>query len=70
MQAQLSHSHHDFPVSEPRLSSCQFESLKAQLRQLTPAQLRSLQNEIDANLSPESSQILTHEELDVLSSLF
>lgn len=70
MRAQLSHSHHYFPVSEPNLSSCQFESLKAQLKQLTPAQLRSLQSEIDANLSSESSALLTHEELDVISSLF
>ncbi|QMV16485.1 hypothetical protein [Vibrio spartinae] len=70
MQTQLSHSYHDFPVSAPSLSSYQFESLKAQLKQLTPAQLRSLQNEIDANLSSESSPLLTHEELDVLSSLF
>ncbi|SHE70308.1 hypothetical protein [Vibrio gazogenes] len=70
MRTQLSHSHHNFPVFEPSLSDCQFESLKSQLKQLTPAQLRSLQNEIDANLSPESSPLLTHEELDVLSSLF
>ncbi|KUI98119.1 hypothetical protein [Vibrio sp. MEBiC08052] len=70
MQAQISHSHHYFPVSEPNLSSCQFESLKAQLKRLTPAQLRSLQSEIDANLTPESSSLLTHEELDVLASLF
>ncbi|SJN54245.1 hypothetical protein RND59_15755 [Vibrio ruber] len=70
MQTQLSHSHHYFSVSEPSLSSYQFESLKAQLKQLTPAQLRSLQSEIDANLSSERSPLLTHEELEVLSSLF
>ncbi|MDW6093992.1 hypothetical protein [Vibrio rhizosphaerae] len=70
MQAQLNHTHHSFPVSEASLSSYQFESLKAQLKQLTPAQLRHLQSEIDASLSSESSSLLTHEELDLLSSLF
>ncbi|MDW6004572.1 hypothetical protein [Vibrio mangrovi] len=70
MQTQHSHNDRHFSMSEPRLSNRQFESLKAQLKLLTPSQLRSLQGEIDENLSPGNSPLLTHEELDAIASLF
>ena len=58
------------PVLQPRVSSHQYESLKAQLKLLTPSQLRRLQGEINDSLVPENPSLLTGEELDMISSLF
>lgn len=48
----------------------QFESLRSQLQHLTPQQLRLLQGEIKHSLENESNNLLTDDELNVLSSLF
>jgi hypothetical protein len=53
------------------MTRCEFELLKAQLKHLSPSQLKSLQCEINASLNLNAtSGLLTHEELDVIASLF
>ena len=48
----------------------QFEKLKEQLKQLSPQQLKMLQGEISSQLEPSSDNLLSEEELNVLSQLF
>ncbi|MBF9002997.1 hypothetical protein I1A42_21190 [Vibrio sp. NFV-1] len=53
-----------------RMSSAQFETMKEQLKMLTPQQLRSLQGEINQSLETTAKDILSDEERNMLSSLF
>jgi hypothetical protein len=52
-------------------SSYRFERLCQQLKNLSPDELRSLQNEIHCSLqSAQERELLTHEEREVIASLF
>ncbi|NNN98318.1 hypothetical protein FKQ62_02350 [Vibrio sp. B1-2] len=59
-----------FLLRHESMTHNQFESLKSQLQHLTPQQLRLLQGEIKHSLENESNNLLTDDELNVLSSLF
>jgi hypothetical protein len=51
-------------------SPYQYENLRQQLKLLTPHELRSLQNDIHCSLKMAQDEILTHEEREMLASLF
>ncbi|USD44212.1 hypothetical protein J4N42_17515 [Vibrio sp. SCSIO 43135] len=57
-------------LGNKQMTSIQFEQLKAQLKLLTPQQLRSLQGEIRSSLDIEKETVLTEEELNLITSLF
>ncbi|MCC4238108.1 hypothetical protein LL266_16580 [Vibrio anguillarum] len=59
-----------FLLRHESMTHNQFESLKSQLQHLTPQQLRLLQGEIKHSLENESNNLLTDDELNVLSSFF
>ncbi|EGA67029.1 hypothetical protein L1D54_10465 [Vibrio brasiliensis] len=48
----------------------QFEIMKAQLKSLTPQQLRTLRGEINSELDSNDETVVTDEELSLISSLF
>lgn len=48
----------------------QFEIMKAQLKSLTPQQLRTLRGEINSELDSNDETVITDEELSLISSLF
>ncbi|MGF1696503.1 hypothetical protein L4D20_05105 [Vibrio kyushuensis] len=52
------------------MTQLQFEQLKSQIQLLTPQQLKALQGEIHTNLSPTQAELITDEELNLISSLF
>jgi len=52
------------------MNSAQFDRLKSQLSQLTPQQLRSLQGEITQSLETTEHELVTSEELEMISQLF
>ncbi|MEZ8101062.1 MULTISPECIES: hypothetical protein [Vibrio] len=48
----------------------QFEAMKAQIKSLTPQQLRMLRGEINSKLDGDDRIIVNDEELQMISSLF
>ncbi|EFP96489.1 hypothetical protein VIBC2010_04904 [Vibrio caribbeanicus ATCC BAA-2122] len=54
----------------PKFNLVDFENMKANLKSLSPSQLRSLKSSIEAELTSKSSSSITDEELSMISSLF
>lgn len=52
------------------MSQQQFELMRAQLKSLTPQQLRMLRGEINSELDSSDETRVTDEELSLISSLF
>lgn len=52
------------------MTPTQFEAMKAQLKTLTPQQLRMLRGEINNELDAERKTLVSDEELAMISSLF
>ncbi|EGU57428.1 hypothetical protein OPW36_13500 [Vibrio europaeus] len=48
----------------------QFEAMRAQLKSLTPQQLRMLRGEINNKLDSDDRVVVNDEELKMISSLF
>ncbi|GAA5646914.1 MULTISPECIES: hypothetical protein [Vibrio] len=63
-------SRHRPMLGESKMNMQQFETLKNQLKELTPQQLKQLQCEISSNLSRSDEGLLTDEEMSLISSLF
>lgn len=57
-------------LQDIRMNSVQFDNFKSQLQQLTPQQLRALQGAISHSLEVEKSELVTSEELELISKLF
>ena len=57
-------------LQEIDMNSVQFDSLKSQLSQLTPQQLRLLQGEINQSLETKKTDLVTAEEMEMISQLF
>ncbi len=57
-------------LQEIDMNSVQFDSFKSQLSQLTPQQLRSLQGEINQSLEMKKTDLVTAEEMEMISQLF
>ncbi|WP_167469854.1 hypothetical protein [Vibrio aquaticus] len=52
------------------MSQQQFEAMRAQIKKLTPQQLRMLKGAINNELEGENQSLVTNEELQLISSLF
>ncbi len=63
-------SREDRLSQEISMNSVQFDSFKSQLSQLTPQQLRSLQGEINQSLESKRDDLVTPEEMEMISQLF
>ncbi len=57
-------------LQEIDMNSVQFDSFKSQLSQLTPQQLRSLQGQINQSLETKKTDLVTAEEMEMISQLF
>ena len=56
--------------NNPKFNLAEFEDMKANLKSLSPSQLRSLKSSIEDELSSKSTASITDEELSMISSLF
>ncbi len=69
MRMPVDFEHASAPLNRS-LGQQRIRDLCQQLKLLTPGELRLLQNEINHSLQNKNNEVLTNEELNLISSLF